>query len=229
MPLPETEIPGRLQAYFSERGIRITQQRRAVLRVIETATKHLGCQPDLAEGTESGCFRGPQHGISNTATAQAARADRRTRFNAYPRGWPLLRAEDEPRTHSHCLPALRKDHGVRNQYLRETEAASGKRLPFQDSGLSLRGRWLLFRLPAIRAERAKGRVANGPRNLLQQFLLLRGLASSVAGVRCKRRPHKAKRRLHRVGAKKPQNLELLRRSNVIGSQCYERRDGEAYK
>jgi Fe2+ or Zn2+ uptake regulation protein len=41
MPLPETEIPGRLQAYFSERGIRITQQRRAVLRVIETATKHL--------------------------------------------------------------------------------------------------------------------------------------------------------------------------------------------
>ncbi len=41
MPLPETEIPGRLQAYFSDRGIRITQQRRAVLRVIETATKHL--------------------------------------------------------------------------------------------------------------------------------------------------------------------------------------------
>jgi Fe2+ or Zn2+ uptake regulation protein len=41
MPLPQTEIPGRLQAYFSERGIRITQQRRAVLRVIETATKHL--------------------------------------------------------------------------------------------------------------------------------------------------------------------------------------------
>ena len=41
MPLPETQIPGRLQAYFSERGIRITQQRRAVLRVIETATKHL--------------------------------------------------------------------------------------------------------------------------------------------------------------------------------------------
>src|SRR5450755_1017649 len=41
MPLPETQIPGRLQAYFSERGIRITQQRRAVLRVIETASKHL--------------------------------------------------------------------------------------------------------------------------------------------------------------------------------------------
>src|SRR6202043_902879 len=41
MPLPQTEIPGRLQAHFAERGIRITQQRRAILRVIETASKHL--------------------------------------------------------------------------------------------------------------------------------------------------------------------------------------------
>lgn len=41
MPLPETEIPGRLQAQFAERGIRMTQQRRAILQVIETATKHL--------------------------------------------------------------------------------------------------------------------------------------------------------------------------------------------
>jgi Fe2+ or Zn2+ uptake regulation protein len=41
MPLPKTAIPGRLQAYFTERGIRMTQQRRAILAVIETATKHL--------------------------------------------------------------------------------------------------------------------------------------------------------------------------------------------
>ena len=41
MPLPQTEIPGRLQAFFAERGIRITKQRRAILQVIETATKHL--------------------------------------------------------------------------------------------------------------------------------------------------------------------------------------------
>jgi Fur family ferric uptake transcriptional regulator len=41
MPLPESEIPGRLQALFSERGIRMTSQRRAILRVIETANKHL--------------------------------------------------------------------------------------------------------------------------------------------------------------------------------------------
>jgi Fur family transcriptional regulator, ferric uptake regulator len=41
MPLPKTEIPGRLQAHFSERGIRMTQQRRAILQVMETATKHL--------------------------------------------------------------------------------------------------------------------------------------------------------------------------------------------
>jgi Fe2+ or Zn2+ uptake regulation protein len=41
MPLPQTEMPGRLQAQFAERGIRITQQRRAILSVIETAKKHL--------------------------------------------------------------------------------------------------------------------------------------------------------------------------------------------
>jgi Fur family ferric uptake transcriptional regulator len=42
MPFPNTEVPGRLQAEFASRGIRMTEQRRAVLRVIETAKKHLG-------------------------------------------------------------------------------------------------------------------------------------------------------------------------------------------
>jgi len=41
MPLPQTQMPGRLQAHFAERGIRMTEQRRAILRVMETATKHL--------------------------------------------------------------------------------------------------------------------------------------------------------------------------------------------
>jgi Fur family ferric uptake transcriptional regulator len=41
MPLPETEMPGHLQAALSARGIRMTQQRRAILTVIETAKKHL--------------------------------------------------------------------------------------------------------------------------------------------------------------------------------------------
>src|ERR1700683_4636901 len=41
MPLPQTEIPGRLQSHLAERGIRMTQQRRAILRVMETASKHL--------------------------------------------------------------------------------------------------------------------------------------------------------------------------------------------
>ncbi|HZR66138.1 MAG TPA: Fur family transcriptional regulator [Terriglobales bacterium] len=41
MPLPQTEIPGRLQALLAERGIRMTDQRRAILTVIETANKHL--------------------------------------------------------------------------------------------------------------------------------------------------------------------------------------------
>ena len=41
MPFPQTEIPGRLQAASAERGIRMTEQRRAILSVIETARKHL--------------------------------------------------------------------------------------------------------------------------------------------------------------------------------------------
>src|SRR5690348_16088714 len=41
MPFPQTEIPGRLQALLAERGIRMTNQRRAILTVIETAKKHL--------------------------------------------------------------------------------------------------------------------------------------------------------------------------------------------
>lgn len=41
MPLPQTEVPGRFQMQLSERGIRMTDQRRAILTVIETAAKHL--------------------------------------------------------------------------------------------------------------------------------------------------------------------------------------------
>src|ERR1700757_750250 len=41
MPLPQTEIPGRLQGHLSQRGVRMTEQRRAILSVIETANKHL--------------------------------------------------------------------------------------------------------------------------------------------------------------------------------------------
>jgi Fe2+ or Zn2+ uptake regulation protein len=41
MPFPQTEIPGRLQTQLASRGIRMTAQRRAILSVIETASKHL--------------------------------------------------------------------------------------------------------------------------------------------------------------------------------------------
>jgi Fur family ferric uptake transcriptional regulator len=41
MPFPKTEVPGRFQALLSERGVRMTAQRRAILSVIETARKHL--------------------------------------------------------------------------------------------------------------------------------------------------------------------------------------------
>lgn len=41
MPFAETGIPGHLQAALSSRGVRLTSQRRAILGVIETASKHL--------------------------------------------------------------------------------------------------------------------------------------------------------------------------------------------
>jgi Fur family ferric uptake transcriptional regulator len=52
MPFPQTEIPGRLQAQLASRGIRMTQQRRAVLTVIETAKKHLDASQILRKAQE---------------------------------------------------------------------------------------------------------------------------------------------------------------------------------
>ena len=75
MPLPQTEMPGRLQAHFADRGIRMTQQRRAILRVMETASKHLDAAQLLAQGTEAGCQCRPQHGLPNAATAEAPWTD----------------------------------------------------------------------------------------------------------------------------------------------------------
>ena len=41
MPLPQTEQPGRLQAELMSRGLRMTRQRRTILRIVETAKQHL--------------------------------------------------------------------------------------------------------------------------------------------------------------------------------------------
>ena len=41
MPFPQTEAPGRLQAELMSRGLRMTRQRRTILRVVETAQQHL--------------------------------------------------------------------------------------------------------------------------------------------------------------------------------------------
>lgn len=41
MPLPQTETPGRLQGELMSRGLRMTQQRRTILSVVETARQHL--------------------------------------------------------------------------------------------------------------------------------------------------------------------------------------------
>src|SRR5262245_39993770 len=41
MPLPDTEAAGRLQAELISRGVRMTEQRRTILGIIETAKTHL--------------------------------------------------------------------------------------------------------------------------------------------------------------------------------------------
>jgi Fur family ferric uptake transcriptional regulator len=49
MPLPQTEVPGHLQAQLAQRGVRLTGQRRAILSVIETAKKHLDASQILRQ------------------------------------------------------------------------------------------------------------------------------------------------------------------------------------
>lgn len=41
MPMPQSEVPGLLQAELMARGVRMTRQRRVILSVIETAKQHL--------------------------------------------------------------------------------------------------------------------------------------------------------------------------------------------
>lgn len=53
MPLPQTEMPGRLQALLAQRGVRMTSPRRAILDVIETANKHLDASQILRKAQKS--------------------------------------------------------------------------------------------------------------------------------------------------------------------------------
>jgi Fur family ferric uptake transcriptional regulator len=59
VPLPETEQPGRLQAEFASRGLRMTRQRRTILSIVETAKQHLDASQILrkARRLDSGIDR----------------------------------------------------------------------------------------------------------------------------------------------------------------------------
>ena len=46
-PMPDTEAAGRLQAELTSRGVRMTDQRRTILGVIETARQHLAASQIL--------------------------------------------------------------------------------------------------------------------------------------------------------------------------------------
>ena len=52
MPMPRTEAPGALQAELSNRGVRLTRQRRLILSIIETARKHLDAAQILDHARE---------------------------------------------------------------------------------------------------------------------------------------------------------------------------------
>jgi hypothetical protein len=70
MPLPQTEIPGRLQALLAERGIRMTDQRGAILSMIEIWTQAKSC-----ESPEGRCLCRPWHGVSGARIIEAAGFD----------------------------------------------------------------------------------------------------------------------------------------------------------
>ena len=113
MPLPQTEIPGRLQSHLAERGIRTTEQRRAILRVMETATKHLDAAQLLrkAQKMDASVDRSTvyrtlrllkRHGLIDEA-----------RSDAHQRRRTLRRTQAEPGSHPHGMFALRQDYGIR--------------------------------------------------------------------------------------------------------------------
>ena len=77
MPLPQTEVPGRLQMQLAGRGIRMTTQRRAILTVIETAAKHLDASQILRKAKRLDSLGRPEYGLPHVGTAEAARHGRR--------------------------------------------------------------------------------------------------------------------------------------------------------
>ena len=108
MPLPQTEMPGRLQAHFGERGIRMTQQRRAILSVIETATKHLDAAQILrkAQKIDPSVDRSTVYRTLGLLKRQGL-IDELDLMHINGEGHYYER--NEPRPHSHGVPALRQD------------------------------------------------------------------------------------------------------------------------
>jgi Ferric uptake regulator family len=146
MPLPQTEMPGRLQAHFSERGIRMTQQRRAILSVMETASKHLDATQILrkAQRLDAGVDRSTvyrtlqllkRHGLIDELDLMHINGE----GHYYER-------KMGPRPHPHGVPALRKNLGVRQRGIRETQGASRERLPLSRGGFAAGDRRLLLRV-----------------------------------------------------------------------------------
>ena len=145
MPLPQTEMPGRLQAHFADRGIRMTEQRRAILRVMETASKHLDAAQLLrkAQKLDASVDRSTVYRTLQLLKRHGL-IDELDLMHIHGEG-PLLRAQAEPRPHPHGLPALRQDHGIRQRHLRKTEGTSRERLPLPDRSITP-GNWRLLRV-----------------------------------------------------------------------------------
>jgi len=108
---------GRLQSHFANRGIGMTQQRRAILRVMETATKHLDAAQLLrkAQKVDASVDRSTVYRTLQLLKRHGL-IDELDLMHIHGEGHYYEQAEPGP--HPHGLPQVRQDHGVRQRYFR---------------------------------------------------------------------------------------------------------------
>jgi Fe2+ or Zn2+ uptake regulation protein len=144
MPLPQTQIPGRLQTQLAERGIRMTGPRRAILSVIETATKHLDASQILrkARTVDESVDR-------STVYRTLGLLKRQGLIDELERRRPLLRTQAGPRSHSHGVSKVWEDQRVCQQNFRVVEKPVRAGLPLSYPRGAARSGRILLRLPPL--------------------------------------------------------------------------------
>ena len=147
MPLPETEIPGRLQAELMSRGLRMTRQRRTILSVVETAKQHLDASQLLRRARRLdpqidrvtvyrtlGLLK--RHGLIDELDLMHMQGEKHF----------YERRPQRDHIHMACL-RCGKDHGVRERPVRPSEGSDPKGLPLPYRRHPTGSRWLLRPMP----------------------------------------------------------------------------------